>query len=576
MDGFSMAVVSSVAAGCLAQPPTMRVTTVSVQTGSATPPPASPSTAPAPGGGISPENAALAARITPESISAPTRYLASDLLEGRGPGSRGDQLAMEYIATELGEAGYKPGGDGGTFFQNVPLVGVKAVLPRAVTAHGNRGSQQTLNIPEDLVVISGRQEPDVTLPSAPLVFVGYGIVAPEQQWDDYKDVDVRGKIVVVMNNDPSSDPTLFAGKTRLWYGRYDYKYLQAARKGAVGCILVHTTPSAGYPYQVVVASNAREKFELPAEGSEPRLAAKMWMTEDAAKKLVALGGDDLDNLRSHAESRSFHPVQLSVTLGLRWKNQVRKVETANVVGVLPGSDAELAKEAVVYTAHHDHFGIGAPKNGDSIYNGAVDNASGVGALLSIAHAIAEAPRTRRTTIINSVAAEEQGLLGSEYYARHPTFPPGRLAADLNLDMMNVSGATSDLGSIGLGKSSLDPLVVEVARGQGRTVHGDAFPDLGMYYRSDQFSFAKVGVPGLYVVGGPGFVGKPPGWGEARKVEYDRTRYHQPSDELDPSWDWTGAVQDTQLVFLVGRRVANADAMPFWKPTDEFAKVPRAR
>ncbi len=525
------------------------------------------------------EDATLAARITAEAIAAPTRFLSSDLLEGRGTGSRGDQIAIEYIAAELASLGMKPGGDGSTFFQRVPLVGITAQPPKTVTVHGNgphAGSPVTLKIPEDLVVMSGKTDAQVTVPVAPLVFVGYGIVAPEFQWDDYKDTDVRGKIVVVMNNDPSSDPTLFAGKTRLWYGRWDYKYLQAARKGAVGCIIIHTTPSAGYPYQVVVTSNAHEKFELAADSDQARLAAKMWMTEESARKLFALGGDDLDNLRGHAESRSFRPVALSATLGFHFTNAVRKVESANVIGVLPGNDPELAKEAVVYTAHHDHLGIGLVKNGDGIYNGAIDNASGVGALLAIARAAAAAPRTRRSLVFNSVTAEEQGLLGSEFYARHPTFPAGRLAADLNMDSMNANGKTTDLGFVGLGKSSLDKVVVDVAREQGRTVHGDAFPDRGSYYRSDQFSFAKVGVPGVYVSGGPDFAGRPPGWGEARIVDYEKNRYHQPSDEYDPNWDWSGAVQDAQLLFVVGRRVADADAMPAWNPTDEFAKVPRPR
>ena len=302
----------------------------------------------------------------------------------------------------------------------------------------------------------------------------------------------------------------------------------------------------------------------------------MWATEEAAKKLVALGGDDLDNLRSHAESRSFHPVALSATLGFHWTNLVRKIDSANVIGVLPGSDPGLAKEAVIYTAHHDHLGIGMVKNGDGIYNGAVDNASGAASLVAIARAAAAAPRTRRSQVFNSVAAEEQGLLGSEYYARHPTFAPGRLAADLNMDSMNVNGATTDVGFVGLGKSSVDKIVVDVARSQGRTVHGDAFPDRGSFYRSDQFSFAKIGVPGVYVDGGPNFVGRSPQWGEERTVEYEKNRYHQPSDEYDPSWNWSGAVQDAQLLFLVGRRIANADSLPFWNPTDEFAKVARPR
>jgi Zn-dependent M28 family amino/carboxypeptidase len=512
--------------------------------------------------------------VTPESMAAPTRFLSHDLLEGRGPGARGDELAIQYIATELQGFGLQPGGAGGTYLQEVPLIKIKANVPATVVVAGAHGSV-TLAVPDDFVVMSGVQKPSVELAASELVFVGYGIVAPEYTWDDYKDVDVRGRTVVVMNNDPEDDPALFAGKTRLWYGRWDYKYLEAARHGAAGAIIIHTTPSAGYPWQVVVTSNAREKFELPAR-DEPRLQAKMWATEDASRKLAVLGGEDLDALRREAQTRAFHPKPLHSKLSLAFTSTLTSLTSANVLGVIPGADAELAKEAVIVTAHHDHLGIGVAKNGDAIYNGAIDNASGVGALLAIAHAASKSAKPRRSLLFIAVTAEEQGLLGSEYYCAHPTFLPGRIAADVNIDTLNVNGLTTEVGFVGLGKSSLDAVVGSAARGQGRALHGDAYPDRGAFYRSDQFSFAKVGVPSIYLRGGPGFVGRPDGWGKAKMEEYEKLRYHQPSDEYDPTWDWSGAVQDVQLLFEATLAVANAQAMPTWTAGDEFAKVPRAR
>jgi Zn-dependent M28 family amino/carboxypeptidase len=302
----------------------------------------------------------------------------------------------------------------------------------------------------------------------------------------------------------------------------------------------------------------------------------MWATEDASRKIVALGGGDLDALRASAESRDFHARPLAATLTLSFSTTMRSITSANVLGVLPGRDTELAREAVVVTAHHDHLGIGAAKNGDRIYNGAIDNASGVGGMLAIARAASLSPRPRRSLLFLAVAAEEQGLLGSEYYCEHPTFAPGRIAADINIDGINVDGRTTDVGFIGLGKSSLDEVVRAAATKQGRSVHGDAFPDRGGFYRSDQFSFAKIGVPAIYLKGGPDYVGRPAGWGEARVVDFETHRYHQPSDEYDPKWDWTGAVQDLELLLDAAFTIANADALPAWHPGDEFAKVPRPR
>jgi hypothetical protein len=533
------------------------------------------STAPAPAH-LSRAEKAAAALITPAAVSGPLRYLADDLLEGRAPGTRGDDLAIRYIASEMEAMGLTPGGDGGGWLQKVPLVGLTARLPPKITfkpaspAPGR--APLALAVPDDLVVMAGRQEPHTALDAPDIVFVGYGIVAPEYRWDDYKDADVRGKVVLVMNSDPSDDPALFAGPTRLWYGRWDYKYLEAARHGAAGAIVIHTTPSAAYPWQVVVSSNAREKFDLPARPGEPRLLAKMWATEAASRALAALGGKDLDALRAGAQDRSFRPEALGVRVAFAIDADLRTIESANVLGVLPGADPALAKQAVVYTAHHDHLGIGLPKNGDPIYNGAVDNASGVAALLAIARASSSSKglvRPKRSLLFLAVTAEEQGLLGSEWYCEHPTFPVADLAADINIDGLNPDGKTTDLGFTGLGKSSLDAVVTSLAAAQGRTVHGDPFPEKGSFYRSDQFSFAKIGVPGIFARGGPSYVGRPAGWGEARVKEFETLRYHQPSDEYDGHWDLAGAVEDLQLLLVAGLRVASAPALPAWTRGDEF-------
>ena len=518
--------------------------------------------------GLSTVEKAAAGALKAQHIAPHVRFLADDLLEGRAPGSRGEKLASRYIAAQLASFGLEPAGEQGTFFQPVPLVGLQPVLPKTVTFRGPGGKSAALQLPGDLVVMSGTQGPAGRIAGAELVFVGYGIVAPEHQWDDYKDLDVRGKVVLVMNNDPERDPALFAGKTRLWYGRWDYKYLQAARKGAVGAIIIHTTPSAGYPWQVVESSNTSERFELPA-GDEPRLTAKMWATEPASRNLAALGGKDLDALRAAAERRDSRPVPLGVTMALAFDNKVRKLEGENVVGRWVGADARLKDEAVVFTAHHDHLGIRPHKSGDNIYNGALDNASGVAQLLAIARAASESPRPRRSLIFAAVSAEEQGLLGSEWYCRRPTVPAGRIAANINMDSANIRGRTSDFSFIGHGKSSLDQVIEAVARAQGRTIHGDAFPDKGSFYRSDQFNFARIGVPAIYGRGGPTFVGRPPEWGRQQADIYEKQHYHQPSDQFDPAWDFAGAVEDGQLLLLTGLRVANDRRLPSWKPGDEF-------
>lgn len=530
-------------------------------------------TAPPPGKAppLSAAEKAAAAKISGAALEAHTRFLSHDLLEGRLPGTRGDELAVQYVAAQFRAYGLEPGGEDGTYFQKVPMVGIEVKPPPSVTFAGPAGAKPlTLAVGKDMVISSGNQTGEAKVDAAEVVFVGYGIVAPEYQWDDFKDVDVKGKVLLVMNNDPSSDPALFAGKTRLWYGRWDYKYWQAAKKGAAGVIIIHTTPSAAYPWKVVVSSwSGSEHFELPAAPDQPSLQARGWATEDASKAIAQLGGQDLDQLRAAAEKRDFRPVPLGVRVSLGFKNGVRRMESENVIGRVPGVDPRLKEEVVVFTAHHDHLGkkAGAPGE-DTIYNGALDNASGTATLLELARVAAQ-EKPKRTLLFIAVTAEEQGLLGSEWYARHPTAPAGKIAADLNIDSVNKDGKTLDLGFIGYGKSSLDGVVEALARAQGRTVKGDPFPDRGAFYRSDQFSFARIGVPGIYLRGGPTYAGRPPEWGEQQEDEYIAKHYHQPSDEVDASWSFAGAVEDAQLLLLAGLRIANDSKLPEWKPGDEF-------
>jgi Zn-dependent M28 family amino/carboxypeptidase len=509
------------------------------------------------------------AQITPAALRAPIRILASDEFEGRGPATRGDALARLYLSTELETLGLEPGGEKGGWEQPFDIVGVKAKLPATWDFTGKAGSA-SLNLGDEYIAGSGVQTPTAAISDAQLVFVGYGIEAPEYQWNDFKGVDVKGKVLVMLNNDPDWDPKLFAGETRLYYGRWTYKYESAARHGAAGAIIVHTTPSAGYPWQVVQSSWGGTQFELPAE-NEPRIQLKGWATEDAARRLLKAGGADLDALVKQARSRGFKPVPLNLRTSIRFENEVSRVRTANVAGLLPGSDPKLKDEVVIYSAHHDHFGIGDPdKTGDKIYNGAEDNAAGCAQVLAIARAMAALPeRPRRSILFLFVAGEEQGLLGSRYYSVHPTFAPGRIAANINYDGGNFLGRTRDLTQVGAGKSSLDALARALVEKQGRKLVPDQNPDKGYYYRSDQFSFAKIGVPALYFDEGTDYIGKPAGWGKQKHEEWTEHVYHQPSDELTDEWVFDGMIEDAMIGFDAGWLIAQADEMPAWNKGDEF-------
>lgn len=508
-------------------------------------------------------------QISGEFIRKIVKEIADDRYEGRGPGSRGDVAARQYLARELEALGLEPGAADGSWEQEFVLVSVDSKQPDHWAFQ--RGDETlTFKQWDDFIVNSDVQRERAEFDESEVVFVGYGIQAPEFDWDDYKGHDLNGKVLLMINNDPEWDPDLFGGETRLWYGRWDYKYAKAAEMGAVGAIIIHTTPSAGYPFQVLQTSGTGPQFQLPF-GDEPHGQITAWMVEDAARKLVSMAGFDLDELRESADNRDFEPVPLGVTTSIGMDVEIVKTKSANVLGLIPGSDPELKDEVVIYTAHHDHLGIGKPnEEGDAIYNGAYDNASGVGVVMSIAQgmkALPEAPR--RSVLIALVGAEEQGLLGSEYYAQNPTFPSGKIAVNINYDGGNIWGHTHDVTFIGLGKSTADKLVKMISDEQGRVLKPDQFPSRGYFYRSDQFSFAKTGVPAVYLKPGMDFVDRPEGWGKAQINHFTEVNYHQPSDEYEDSWNFDGAVIDAQLGFWTGLAVANADEMPTWNPGDEF-------
>ena len=509
--------------------------------------------------------------IVAGSILEDVEVLAGDDFEGRGPGSAGDRKTRAYLVERREALGYEPGMPDGAWEQPIPIVGMTARMPATWTFRGPDGAHASMAWWDEYIASSGVQQERAGFDDAEVVFVGYGIEAPEEGWDDFKGADLRGKVLLMLNNDPDWDPELFGGVRRLYYGRWTYKYESAARHGAVGAILIHAEPSAGYGWNVVQTSWTGPQFELPAR-DEARIIAPAWMTEPAARRLVALAGRDLDDLVAAARTREFRPVELGVRTSLRFTVGIERGETANVAGLLRGSDPERADQLVVYTAHHDHLGVGEPDaTGDAIYNGAVDNATGVAQVLAIAEAFTRLPEPPpRSVLILPVAAEEQGLLGSRYFARHPPVHPARIAANINIDGGNIWGRTEDVAVIGEGKSDLEELLARFAARQGRVVVGEPDPDKGYYYRSDQLNFAKIGVPALYFKSGTRFRDRPPGWGADVSDAWRRTVYHQPSDEVRADWDLSGMVEDARLAFAVGLAVAEADRLPAWVDGDEFA------
>ncbi|MBW8039584.1 MAG: M28 family peptidase [Planctomycetes bacterium] len=510
--------------------------------------------------------------INSDRLKGHISFLSDDLLGGRGVGSIGSSIAQLYIANQMQGSGLEPGFSESSYYQKFDMIEINTKPEMKLIISGKR-RESGLKYYDEFIAFPGVQREHIKIEKAELVFAGYGIAAPEYDWDDYKDVDVKGKVLLIMNNDPNTgDPDFFGGKARLYYGRWDYKYDQAARMGAIGAIIIHTAPSAGYRWKVVQTSWSGAQFELP-QSERSSLVYKSWVTEKAAYKIVKMGGNNLDELRLAAEDRRFRPVPLGVTVSCSLESTYRKIKATNIGGVIEGSDPELKEEAVVFTAHYDHLGIGKAVDGDSIYNGARDNATGIACILTLAQAFSQMDNPpRRTLVFLAVDAEESGLLGSQYYAENPTFPAGKIAANINIDTVNIWGKTRDVSIVGSNKSTIDAEVKEAAKTQGRIVLPYPRPEQGSFYRADQFSFAKIGVPCLYLSGGQDFIGREKGWGQKQGTSWNDTHYHQPSDEYNPDWDLSGCIEDLHLIFEVARQLANKEQMPRWLPGDEFEAV----
>lgn len=521
------------------------------------------------------------ATFSGERMLADIRALSSDEFQGRGPGTKGEDLTIAYIEKQFRDAGLEPGNPNGTYLQEVPLEGVRpeANMEFTFTGHGttlHTSFQKDFVAQSRIPVASQKLDGD-------LVFVGYGVQAPEYTWDDFKGVDVKGKVLVVLINDPpvkkngELDPEVFGGKAMTYYGRWTYKFEKADELGAAGCIIVHETGPAGYPWEVVRNSFGGERFELgSADARASAGLVQAWISHETAEALFKGAGYDFETLKEKAVSRDFRPIPLGMRAQIEIHNSLRSITSHNVVAKVTGSDRVLKNQYVIYSAHWDHFGIGPAVNGQTIYHGALDNGSGSAALMELGRAFASLKvHPKRSIVFLSVTAEEQGLLGSEYYTEHPLYPLARTAANINMDGMNVLGKTRDITEIGMGKSTLDEVVEAVAKEQGRVVRSDPEPEKGSYYRSDHFSFVKAGVPAFDPDRGDDYVGKPAGWGLKMRDQYTAEDYHKPSDVIKPYWDMSGAAQDCQLIFAVGYRVANAAKMPEWKPGAEF-KATRER
>ena len=509
------------------------------------------------------------------------RTLSSDEFEGRAPGGRGEPLTVDYLIDQFRTLGLQPGNTDGTYVQRVPLVGITADADLSLTFR-NGSQQRELISPDDFVAWTKRVTERAGLDASELVFVGYGVQAPEFDWDDYKGLDVTGKTLVMLVNDPpvpdpadsgQLDPATFGGRAMTYYGRWTYKFEVAAALGAAGAFVVHETGPAGYPYDVVKGSTG-EQFDLVTpDKNMSRVAVEGWMTLDQARALLAMSGQDFDALKQVAATRAFTPVSLGTTASIAVRNTLRTIDSQNVLARLEGSDPALEDELVVYTAHWDHLGRGEPVEGDDIFNGAVDNASGTAGLIELARAFAslETP-PKRSILFLAVTAEEQGLLGSQYYAAAPVYPLARTLADINIDGLNVYGRTRDIIIIGLGFSELDELAERAAAAQGRVLRGDLEPEKGFYYRSDHFHFAKLGVPSYSFDGGDEFIDKPPDYGQRVRAEWNERFYHTPRDQVREDWDLSGAVEDLQFHWMLGYQIAQAERYPEWRPGTEFKAI----
>lgn len=513
--------------------------------------------------------------ITADDLLRRTAVLAHDSMEGRAPGGAGEERTVRFLENEFRSMGLAPGNPDGTYVQNVPLVGLTADVEGSLTIDGRT---IPLEGPRDFIAETRRVAPQVSVENSDLVFVGYGVVAPEYAWDDYKDVDVTGKTIVMLVNDPAValadepsqlDENMFRGRAMTYYGRWTYKYEIAAEKGAAAAIVIHETGPAGYPFEVLSAGWGQENFDIQSpDDNMSRVAVQAWMPEPAVRGFLQQMGHDFDELKRQALRQDFRPIDLGAQASFTIRNQVREIQSRNVIAKIEG--ASRPDEYVIYTAHWDHLGMNPDMEGDNIYNGALDNASGTATMLEIAEAFTRLPEPpARSILFLAVTAEERGLLGAKYYAENPLYPLEQTVANINMDGINQWGRTEDLVVIGLGNSELDDVLQEAAATQNRRLVADAEPEKGFYYRSDHFEFAKQGVPALYTDAGVSFVGKPAGYGQQKRDEYTANDYHKPSDHIKPDWDLTGAVDDAQLMFQVGYRVSQRAALPEWKPGTEF-------
>lgn len=510
------------------------------------------------------------------------KYLSSDAMEGRGPETNGAKLATKYIADELKTIGVKGGMADGGYFQNVPLYAVKTD-PNTIMTAENKDKMESFYFANDFVAFTAAQTSGEVYLDSQIVFAGYGIDAPNYKWNDYKgeEKNYRNKILLIMVNDPpatAEEPDLFGGRALTYFGRWTYKFEEAARRGAAGVILIHTDESAGYGWNVVRTSNGNWRYDIKRnpEDKTPFLHMRSWMTNDSAKRLVKLAGKDLDQLRESAKTRDFTPVNLGINIKTKIKSETKVVDSPNVVGVIEGSDAKLKNEYVVYTAHWDHLGIGSPNaKGDRIYNGALDNSTGVACLLGIAEVLMNMPaasRPKRSSVFLFTTAEEQGLLGADYYTKNPVFPLDKTSANINIDSANIFGTTTDFAALGTERSTLNALVESVAIERNLSVSPDARPEQGSFFRSDHFPFAKAGIPAISMEGGTKFVGQPADYADKVFKTYNAQNYHQPSDEYDENWKMDGVIQEAEIGLAIGIKAANAKDLMKFNANDEFARA----
>ena len=526
------------------------------------------------GAGDAAPAAEIAAGIGADTLLAATETLASDEFEGRAPGSAGETLTIAFLTEQFSALGLAPGNPDGTWVQDVPLVGITPLAGDKLVVTGG-GEVRTLEPAADYVAWTKHVVEEVEVQDAEIVFVGYGARAPEYGWDDFGAADLAGKILLFLVNDPPLDD-IFGGPAMTYYGRWTYKHEIAAELGAAGSFVVHEDGPAGYPWEVVGSTPYAESFDLvAADDNLSRATIEGWVQRATAEALFELAGLDFEAAKQQAAARGFEPIPLGVTGSLRIENSLRRIESQNFAAKIEGSGAP--DEVVMYVAHWDHLGRDPGLDGDQIFNGAADNATGTAGLVEIARAFSKAPEPpRRSILLLAVTAEEQGLLGSRHYAENPLYPAAQTVAALNMDVLNQWGRTRDLTIVGMGQSGLDDVAAEVAARLGRTLAPDPEPEKGFYYRSDHFSFARAGIPAFYADPGVEYLDKPPGYGIEKRAEYTANDYHKVSDEVKPDWDLSGALEDLTFLYHMGARLAGSDEWPAWSETSEFRAVREAQ